>query len=209
MDADFTVIHRSTSTQLLKLIVEPLRYSTPSSAPFLVVIDGLDECEGKEHQLQILSHISELTTKYHLPVRFLIASRPEPHIKHFFDVSVGQNCSIAFSMYGHDADYGDVYKYLRSKFDEISASERHSSTLAHVHRPWPSNDIVRLLAGKSDGYFIYASTLLKYIDDEYLPCSKKLQEVLQAVGPNAAAYAELDKLYTQILSNFFLVPSAV
>ena len=105
-----------------------------------------------------------------------------------------------FSIYGHGTEHGDVYRFLRSKFDEISTSERHASTLVHIEKPWPPDDIVRLLARKSDGYFIYASTLLKYIDDEFSPCTKRLQEVLQATGPNSTAFAELDKLYTQILS---------
>ena len=201
IEADFGILYRSTSIQLLKLIIEPLQSSTPSqSAPFLIIVDGLDECEGEDHQLQILSHVSELTTKYHFPVRFLIVSCPEPHIKHFFDVSLGKSSSIGFSIYGHDSEYGDVYIFLRSKFDEISASERHASTLAHIPKPWPPDDTVQLLAKKSDGYFIYASTLLKYIDDEYSPCTKRLQEVLQATGPASTAFAELDKLYTQILS---------
>jgi len=92
IEADLTILHKSTSTQLRKLVIEPLRSSTPSqSIPFLFVVDGPDECEGKDHQLQILSHITQLTTKYHLPLRCLIVSRPEPHIKHFFDVSIGQN----------------------------------------------------------------------------------------------------------------------
>jgi len=202
IETDPGILHRSTSTQLLKLIIEPLRSSTLSqSAPFLVVVDGLDECEGKDHQLQILSHISELTTKYHLPVRFLIVSRPEPHIKHFFDISIGQSSSVGFSIYGsYGTEYGDVYTFLRCKFDEISGSERHASTLARIPKPWPPDDTVQLLARKSDGYFIYASTLLNYIDDEFSPCTKKLQEVLQATGPASTAFAELDKLYTQILS---------
>ena len=201
IEADFGILHRSTLTQFLKLIIEPLRSSTHSqSAPFLLVIDGLDECEDKDDQMQILFHISELTTKYRLHVRCLITSRPEPHIKHFFDVSMGQNHSVVVSVYGDGSQYGDVYRFLRNKFDEISASERHAPALAHTPKPWPANDIVRLLAEKSDGYFIYASTLLKYIDDEFSPCTKRLQEVLQATGPAPTAFAELDKLYTQILS---------
>ena len=50
IEADFGILHRSTSTQLLKLVVEPLQSSTPSqSDSFLLVVDGLDECEGKDH----------------------------------------------------------------------------------------------------------------------------------------------------------------
>ena len=127
IETDLAILHRSISTQFLKLIIEPFRSNTPRSAPSLVVVDGLDECEARDHQLQILSHVSELTTKYHLPIRFLIVSRPEPHIKHFFDISIAQNSSLGLSIYGHDAQYGDVYTFLRSKFDEISASERYAT----------------------------------------------------------------------------------
>ena len=162
-----------------------------------MVIDDLDECEGKDRQIQILSRVSDLMTQHHLPFHFLIASRPEPHINHFFDISVGQNTGIGFSIYGHSAEYSDVYTFLRSKFDEISALERHASSLARIPKPWPSNDIIQLLLRKSDGYFIYASTLVKYVDDEFSPCTKRLQEVLQTAGPSVA---ELDKLCTQILS---------
>ena len=202
-ETELAILHRSISKQLLKLIIEPLQSSTPSqSAPFLLVVDGLDECKGKDHQLQILSHMTQWTTKYHLPVRCLIVSRPEPHIKHFFDVSISQNTSTGFSIYGSRAEYSDVYKFLRSKFDEISTSERHASALARirVHASWPPDDIVQLLAKKSDGYFIYASTLVNYIDDEFSPCTKRLEEVLQTAGTESVAFAELDKLYTQILS---------
>lgn len=121
------------STQLLKLFIEPLWSSPPSeSTLFLVVVDGLDECEGKDYQLQILSHMAELMVKYHLPVHFLIVSHLEPHIKHFFDVSISQYSILEFSIYGHGTEYSDVYNFLWGKFDEISASERHASTFACI-----------------------------------------------------------------------------
>jgi len=70
-----------------------------------------------------------LTTKYQLLVRFLVTSRPEPHIEHLFDVSIDQSSSIVFSIYGHGTEHGDVYKFLQSKFDETSDSEGHASAL--------------------------------------------------------------------------------
>ena len=39
-------------------------------SPFLVIIDGLDECQGNNGQSVILSHIHDLVDKYRLPLRF-------------------------------------------------------------------------------------------------------------------------------------------
>jgi len=54
---------------------------TTTSSPFLVIINGLDECRGNDDQSVILSHIHDLVDKHRLPLRFLITSRPESHIR--------------------------------------------------------------------------------------------------------------------------------
>ena len=47
----------------------------------LVIVDGLDECESVSAQHDILRLIARLiTANPNLPLRFLITSRPEPHI---------------------------------------------------------------------------------------------------------------------------------
>ena len=75
-----------------------------------------------------------------------------------------------------------------------------------VRRPWPSEDLIRDLVDKSGGYFIYASTIIKFIDEEYFSPKDRLDLVLNgsnsAVPPSELApFAELDKLYLQILSS--------
>ena len=72
--------------------------------------------------------------------------------------------------------------------------------MKHVPKPWPSDKIVQLLADRSDGYFIYASTVMKYVDEEYFSCTDRLREILELSKPGLSAFAELDKLYMQILS---------
>jgi hypothetical protein len=81
-------------------------------------------------------------------------------------------------------------------------SGRHFHSLEYEPRPWPSDKTVSLLRKRSGGYFIYASTVLKYIDDENFSCVQRLEDVLNASESGSAAtiFAELDKLYTQILS---------
>ena len=163
--------------------------------PFLVVVDGLDECRGTHHdQSMLLSHLVALTQS--LPLRVLITSRPEPHVKLFFD----KTTHIYISFYGGLKAREDIYLHLRESFDEPHDSERHAAIMHDVPKPWPSDAEVRLLAERSDGYFIYASTVLKYIDEEYFSPIKRLQEVLE-ISPNGSeVFEELDKLYRQILS---------
>ncbi|KAJ7057259.1 hypothetical protein C8F01DRAFT_992099, partial [Mycena amicta] len=53
--------------------------------PHLVVIDGLDECNSKVVRTRIIKIIFELLLARGLPHRFLICSRPEPHIREALD----------------------------------------------------------------------------------------------------------------------------
>lgn len=51
---------------------------------------------------------------------------------------------------------------------------------------------------KSGGIFVYASTVLKYIDDEdYLPAT--LLEHVLSLSPGRGPFADLDRLYRRIL----------
>jgi len=87
---DPTILSKSIDAQLRYLITKPLqevtRHSPPSAAFHTptVIIDGLDECEGHGFQRVILNAISAAVFKEHTPLRFLIASRPEPQISETF-----------------------------------------------------------------------------------------------------------------------------
>ena len=72
--------------QLQTLIVDAFqRLSTLPQHSYLVIIDGLDECNDKATQQEILRLLCETITVHKLPLRFLIGSRPEFHIRVSFD----------------------------------------------------------------------------------------------------------------------------
>ena len=201
---DPAVLHMDCSTQFTKLILEPFQSQAfPTGNPFLIVIDGLDECAGRENQRDILKNVLSMAAN-HLRFRFVVLSRPEPHIKDIFNTLI-QNGDVTvtpvFSINDHHSAIEDVYIFLRNKFDELASMEKHLPALRSVPRPWPPHEVVCDLAWRSGGYFIYASTLLRYLDDdEYSPCTKKLDEVVRMCNVTATPFAELDKLYTEILS---------
>ncbi|KAJ7433421.1 hypothetical protein B0H11DRAFT_2259379 [Mycena galericulata] len=196
VENDPAIVNRSFSAQLQNLIIEPCR-RTPLTHPVCVVIDGLDECDGHHIQQEILRSISTAMQQEPLPVLFFIASRPEPHITEVFD---------DLDLYGfHRAlnirqSFEDVRRYLRSESRRIH--REHRTTMSTVSPPWPSSEVVEALVEKSSGYFIYASTVIKYIDDKNFRPTARL-EIILGMKPHglASPFHILDQLYIRILSD--------
>jgi len=82
-----SVLKQRPEFQLTSLIIGPLQQvyqatgrHTGSSDPYLIIIDGLDQCAHSDAQIDILSSISKALKKCKFPLKFLISSRQEPHI---------------------------------------------------------------------------------------------------------------------------------
>lgn len=87
--ADPTIFTKTPRTQLKKLLVEPFSFlqmkgDSCTQAPLLIVLNGLDECHGLEGQLELIEMIDEVNRLAHLPLLWLICSRPEPHLTYIF-----------------------------------------------------------------------------------------------------------------------------
>ncbi|KAJ7899397.1 hypothetical protein B0H13DRAFT_1718133 [Mycena leptocephala] len=193
VESDPSLVDKSLSIQLQELIVEPCRRST-SAHPLVVVIDGLDECEDKNIQQEILHSIGHAVTKQ-LGLQFLVASRPEPHIHEIF-MGLLNNLHCPLNV---NQSFEDVRKYLLDEFARIY--QEHCATMAMVPEPWPSPEIIHDLGEKSSGYFIYASTIIKFIDDKNFRPTERLLVITGMAEPHfGVPFAALDQLYTQILS---------
>ncbi|KAJ7889348.1 hypothetical protein B0H14DRAFT_3711113 [Mycena olivaceomarginata] len=193
---DPSVVGRDLEVQLQALIVGPC-VSWKGSRPLIFLVDGLDECDGEAAQRQTLHLIAGAVAKLPSTLRILVASRPEPHIRATF-------ASLQFTRILKEINvqqsFDDVRTYLRDEFSRIR--REHTETMARFPLFWPSNYDLEALVDKSSGYFIYASTVIKFIDDPYscpieqLDIIRKLPKDLGTDRP----FAALDQLYTQILS---------
>ena len=68
--------------------------------------------------------------------------------------------------------------------------------------PWPSEDDLQVLIWRASGQFIYAATVIKFVDsdtDFHTP-EEKLDIILKHGPMQSSVFSELDRLYTQILS---------
>ena len=187
--------------QLEALIVDAFRNLSPlPQRAYFVIIDGLDECHDKVAQQLILRLLCKTITVHKLPLRFLVGSRPESHIRAGFDQESLYTITHRVVL-DETFDPGrDIRVFLRDGFAKICAE---NSILAHVEQPWPREGIIDLLVQRSSGQFIYAATVLRFVGADFCSPTKHLALILK---PDPIAFSDLDHLYTQILSVY---PSTV
>ncbi|KAJ7289587.1 hypothetical protein C8J57DRAFT_1278071 [Mycena rebaudengoi] len=197
VEDDPSLVARSIETQLQRLICDPCRLDNDNHEdqdPLTILIDGLDECEGQDVQQEILRAIRNTSSTDSLPLRFIIASRPESHIREVFDSSLYQGACRRFNV---EQSFDDVRKYLCDEFARIY--REHRETMAAIPQPWPLPDVLNKLVEKSSGYFIYASTIIKFIDDKNYRPTKRLS-IITHERASESAFDALDELYMKVLS---------
>ncbi|KAF5367880.1 hypothetical protein D9615_010478 [Tricholomella constricta] len=213
---DSLIFDKSLATQVKHLLVEPflafLAAAThsqpdppPSAPPFLVVLDGLDECNDKNSQRTILDCIADVL--HQLPLCFVVVSRPELHIKDAFHSGRFASGGILEerSLYQEVDENSlearqDVRAFIVKEFARIYDSEKHRHFMKSVRKPWPRRDAIKILVNRSGGYFIYIATVVRFVDEEFFSPVDRLDEIIMVAAPGSSPFAELDKLYTQILS---------
>jgi len=201
------IFEKSVHVQLSKLIIEPLEQLLSAGiifdiCPFVIIVDGLDECHGRHFQSGIVKSLVTAFRHSSLRIRILIASRPEVHIQSTFNSTPIQPHLSRLALSDEYSPEQDIYRFLEDSFNKIGLEHPLAS---YIPSPWPSTDVLRELTRKSSGQFIFASTTVKYIggDPHQLP-HRRLDVIRSLRSPKREKdmpYAELNSLYYHVLSN--------
>ncbi|KEP46756.1 vegetative incompatibility protein HET-E-1 [Rhizoctonia solani 123E] len=172
--------------QFQRMILEPLR-DVRGSLPvnLLVVIDALDECDDGNGVEQILVVLLENASE--LPVKFLVSSRPEYHIRQQIGKS-DRRTQITLHELDEKMVKADIETYLRAE-------------LARMSIPLTTEQLEDLVK-RAGVLFIYAATVLRYITGG--DPLERLDTVLQAsnTGQEASKKTkEIDGLYEAVLAS--------
>jgi hypothetical protein len=195
VEHDKLVVGYAMAVAFQQLIVEPVGNIPDLQTTPIIVLDGLDECEDHRVQQQILRLLIGAIRDHRLPIRLLIASRPEPHLREVLETKETFALCRHSPLSADQSAFDDIRKYF---VDELSRI--HSESMARgidLGPEWPSQDTVDQLVKTSSATFIYATTVIRFIDDEYHHPALRLESVLK-LDPQSTA--PLDDLYTQILS---------
>ena len=195
---DPTIAHTSLIFQLENLIVNPLAAKKVS---FIIVIDALDECIDDQPASAILSVLGRFA-KQLSPVKFFITGRPEPRIHTGFRLPLLQPLTQIFLLHEVESSSvnNDIQLYLTQRLSAI-AKQRSDLDLPDL---WPHDHEIEALTKKSSGLFIFASTLVRFIESEHHEPNERLQLVVSEADSTAhEGRAGIDYLYSQVLLHAF------
>ncbi|TEB27884.1 hypothetical protein FA13DRAFT_1816105 [Coprinellus micaceus] len=191
----------SITAQFQQLIWSPLRavfFCWWRKGPFLVVIDGLDECEDHESVEEFTAQLLDFFKQNpRFPLRFLLASRVEEHIRKRIS-----RVEVRLENLKDHLPEGDILKVVRHSFKEAAEFDR----IIRSHGgSWPSEEDVGLLIKHANGSFIFIRTLLNFILGlrvQYHDGLTPMDRFKLALGMHPG----LDGLYTETLQRAQHIP---
>ena len=184
---DRTLPVQTTEVQFRKLIIEPLK-NTEASNGSLIVIDGLDGPAASETVTKLIKLLGEISASGAVPLRFLLTSRAEPHIEEAFRKHMTASNFVSNAL---EDSREKVRKYLQHHL--LDVRKQYDSDMTDEPSDWPSIGDLDVLVGNSDGLLLYATTLVRYVEDGRESPQVKLRKALRL-------QQGVDPLYHQVVS---------
>ncbi|KAF9551088.1 hypothetical protein CPC08DRAFT_318056 [Agrocybe pediades] len=207
---DPLIFKKTIQQQFTSLIIRPLvtHYSKDQTiqqcVPFLIIIDGLDECTDRTAQKAILTGLAESVRDSNLHIPILVASRPEQDTKLSFSSKYlkDMHTNLSLDLQSEREAESDIRLYLFDRFAEIKDDFDSRTTGRNLARDWPGDKVIETLVWKSSRQFVYAATVIRYVESPRHRPDNRLDIILNhrpVKGDHP--FAELDSLYTTILES--------
>ena len=191
--------HESLCSQMEKLLVRPLKTARITT---LIIIDALDECKDEEPASAILSVLSRNVGQ--TPnAKFFITGRPEPRIRSGFRLESLAPITEVLKLHEvkPEAVDRDIELFYRT---ELTGLVRDRSDF-DLTEGWPSSSDIEVLCKKAAGFFIFASTVVKFIAaDSDLPTERLTLITSLPHSTLEEGKFGIDLLYTKVLQQAFI-----
>jgi len=198
---------RSFQSQMRSLLLQPFsqfRLDNPGFLlqPRVVIIDALDECGNEKDQLQVLETLSEALFRESFPFLCILSSRFDLHIENAMSHKRTRPLIHDRVILGEasDAEMADIRSYLKAEVARIQ--EEHPFRM-RIPDGWPADSDLETIVDQSGGQFIYAATVVRYIDSPGHKPQDRLRYILSVDSSPKAVdpFAALDKLYRTLMSS--------
>ncbi|KAF1974770.1 vegetative incompatibility protein HET-E-1 [Bimuria novae-zelandiae CBS 107.79] len=193
LDEDSAISQRALKDQFEKLILHPLLEIKEAHSQALwriIVIDALDECEREEDVRAILQLLARTKDMQPVPLRIVVTSRPELHIRlGFKEMPNGTYQDLVLHEVQKSTIEHDIRLFLEHELGVIRKERMLSSD-------WPAKNQILVLVELAVPLFIYAATMCRYIGSKGSNPTAFLNKVLQY---QKATFSQLDRTYLPVL----------
>jgi gluconate kinase len=193
LNEDPAVSQKALNHQFEKLILQPLSgMKQPfSQAPArIVVIDALDECEQEQDIRAILQLLARTKDIQPMPLRVVVTSRPELHIRlGFEEMPNGTYLDLILHQVPRSTIEHDIRLFLEHELGVIQKERNLSSD-------WPAAPDIQALVELAVPLFIYAATVCRYVGTKGSNPMAYLDKVLKY---QKATFSQLDRIYLPVL----------
>ncbi|KZO94955.1 hypothetical protein CALVIDRAFT_565074 [Calocera viscosa TUFC12733] len=177
----------SVTRQFQELVVKPASSGSQSVTRCVIVIDGVDECMDPEDRL-----LSILTSgTFVLPpwLRIVVTSRPLSK-SHSLLEKATHITTHNFDLRSDD-HRNDMKLYMSHRLELVARKRRKVL-------PSTAENLIEILAYRSDGLFLWASTVMDFMENHINP-ERHIKALLSWEGaPDAEA--RMDEVYAMVLS---------
>jgi hypothetical protein len=193
LDEDPAISYKALKDQFEKLILQPLRgikQTHPRALARVVVIDALDECEQESDIRAILQLLARTRDIRPVPLRIVVTSRPELHIRlGFKEMPNGTYQDLVLHEVARSTIEHDIRLFLEHELRLIQKERRLSAD-------WPSSHQIMALVELAVPLFIYASTVCRFVSTKGRSPTKYLDKVLEY---RKSTFSQLDGTYLPVL----------
>ncbi|EAU80927.2 vegetative incompatibility protein HET-E-1 [Coprinopsis cinerea okayama7 len=171
------------------LILEPASKAFDAAMLVALSIDALDECPDKDAIKLLLKAI--LSQPPPPPLKVFLTSRPEVHVEERF-TSYDKHRQLLLHDVEQHIVQADIAVYLRHCLSQISDLEGHVQA-----------EDIETLARRSQNLFIYAATMVKYLDEYRGDRLRLFRELSSSDSTSGDRLDSLYKLYGAIMTEAF------
>jgi len=191
--------------QLKRLLSEPFRcISDPVTDTLIVVIDALDECSNGSSEIRLfLEQICNYFSTDTIPLKVFVTSRPEDVISRTITPLKPSSPSEWSVVHIHDIEMSlvqaDIKVYVEHELADIAKTRG-------LEAGWPPSTEVDVVVGNANRLFIYAATMIRYVNEDCGNPHRRLSELASTsrVGQGSNLSTQLiDDLYMIILERAF------
>jgi hypothetical protein len=197
LSEDSAISKRVLKYQFEKLILQPLlemQQACSQASARIVVIDALDECEQEQDIRTILQLLAQTKDIRLMPLRIVVTSRPELHIRlGFKKMPNGTYQDLVLHEVQRSTIEHDLRVFLEYELGEIRE-------LHNISTEWPAQDQVLSLVEMAVPLFIYAATVCLFIGTKGSNPKKNLSKVLEY---RKSTFSQLEQTYLPVLDQLF------